>query len=269
MLQIIFGDDEHTASDGPYARILKTRKWLYLSSAAGIAVASGLYDEHAATSIVRVFRLPTDAIEQALVFGVGYLLVQYALLMLQLVATYDIVLTERFAFRRADDLAAARLALKEVTRESSVAMDGYLRDKTAAFERVREDTQAALSAAEADLEAALELAEASGRQGATGDEIKQALHLASRGKAVLAHRRSELGRLEDPAALAKKARPEHDPTVKAAQEKVEEASSVLLKLQRQVPSMRWGYRASETLIDALRMLPPFALACVALALLIR
>ncbi|MEG3169651.1 hypothetical protein U1737_15775, partial [Sphingomonas sp. LB3N6] len=108
MLQLFFGDDEHTAAEGTYIRIMKTRKWLYLSSSVLLIISLGLYDENAAASVVKVVKLPARKLATALVFGTTYLLIQYGFLIAQLVATYDILLRDRFIFRRADELVSAK-----------------------------------------------------------------------------------------------------------------------------------------------------------------
>jgi hypothetical protein len=108
MFQVIFGDDEHTASEGPYHRALKTRKWLYVAALAIIAVKSGLYNEEAAAKSFQVFTIPSETLIFSLTAGIAYLTVQYVLLLVQLGTTYDITLSERFTFRRAEQLQAAR-----------------------------------------------------------------------------------------------------------------------------------------------------------------
>ena len=87
MLQVIFGDDEHTAADGPYARLMKTRKWLYIVAVAELAIANGLYNEKATADLLKVASIPTSALESALLFGLSYMLLQYAFLTWQLFTT--------------------------------------------------------------------------------------------------------------------------------------------------------------------------------------
>lgn len=89
MLQIIFGDDEHTAADGPYSRVLKTRKWLYLSSAVSLAINHGLFNERATNEAIIFFTIPEQRLSLFLFLGIIYLLAQYFLLLVQLYSTYE------------------------------------------------------------------------------------------------------------------------------------------------------------------------------------
>lgn len=108
MLQVIFGDDEHTATEGPYSRVMKTRKWLYFGALALMAVESGLYDENAAAASFKFIDVPASTLSLTFTIGLIYLIIQYSLLLFQLITTYDITLSERFTYRRAEELQAAR-----------------------------------------------------------------------------------------------------------------------------------------------------------------
>lgn len=138
MLQVIFGDDEHTAADGPYPRIMKARKWLYMGSIAAIFLAVGLYDAKEAKNIVKFVSLPAGMIGNAVLIWLGYVLFQYILLICQLISTYDIVLGERLTFRRADELA--RVADQENSARS--ALDAA---RKSAFESEKSQIQVELS----------------------------------------------------------------------------------------------------------------------------
>ena len=122
MLQILFGDDEHTAEEGPYKRLLKTRKWLYISSFASLLISNGLYDETSAARVLSPIKLPASALETSLRIGLLYLIVQYILLLIQLWTSYDIVLEERFVFRRADELTKARERFRSARKLDSEAL---------------------------------------------------------------------------------------------------------------------------------------------------
>lgn len=117
MLQVIFGDDEHTAVDGPYSRLMKTRKWLYLTSIAAALVSHSYFDTYALNTTLKIVSVSPYFIGTTLVVGLLYLSIQYALLMFQLCSIYDIVLNERFKFRREDELAAARGRVTEADKK--------------------------------------------------------------------------------------------------------------------------------------------------------
>ena len=125
MLQLIFGDDEHTASEGPYSRVMKTRKWLYMGSIALIAIGSGLYNENAATEALKFINIPTTMLKTGLIIGLTYLLIQYALLVFQLITTYDITLSERFTSRRSEELQAARERLRAAQKLRDEVLDKF------------------------------------------------------------------------------------------------------------------------------------------------
>jgi hypothetical protein len=124
VLQVIFGDDEHTAADGPYVRLMKTRKWIYLTSAASLLLAHQYVDAKALHDLIKIVDVPPHYIGIALTVALTYLTFQYSMIFAQLLSVYDIVLTERFRFRREDELAAARSRvsngekkLREISRE--------------------------------------------------------------------------------------------------------------------------------------------------------
>ena len=125
-LQILFGDDEHTASDGPYSRLMKVRKWMYLSSGALLLLAHGLYSEDKLATLFTPVRFPSWLLGPALASGLMYLLVQYGLLAIQLRTTYDIALKERLRFRRVEELASAQLRV-DSARERVTARLSELR----------------------------------------------------------------------------------------------------------------------------------------------
>lgn len=106
--QMIFGDDEHTARDGPYKRLLATRKWLYIGAAMAALLSWGAYDENSTKTLIKIVDLPFWIVRSFVLSSVGYLILQYAFLLVQLSSVYDLVLRERFAVRRQEDLSNAR-----------------------------------------------------------------------------------------------------------------------------------------------------------------
>ncbi|MDP1599004.1 hypothetical protein [Phenylobacterium sp.] len=125
MLQVLTGEDEHTAAEGPYARLLKTRKWLLIASAGAVLVHYKLYDPTAANALLRVISVPIWLLHTGLIFGLAYMLAQYLLLALQLRATYDIVLSERFADRRNENLNAAEKRVTDAQENVQHAIEQF------------------------------------------------------------------------------------------------------------------------------------------------
>lgn len=107
-LQIFFGDDEHTALEGPYIRVMKARKWLVITSALAILAGLGLYDQQATKSIVRIFGVPDDLLRKSLGAALLYLILTYAFLVSQLLSIYDLTLSERFSIRQKEEVEKAR-----------------------------------------------------------------------------------------------------------------------------------------------------------------
>jgi len=262
MLQIIFGDDEHTAADGTYTRVMKTRKWLYMSSAASLIVSLGFYDASSATSLVKVIKLPTTLVAPSLAFGVTYLLIQYGFLLGQLISTYDIVLQDRFIFRRADELSSARERMFDARQKLSASIEEFRRSNDTAFNSRERELSATLRLEE-DLLAAAEKNRINleGRK-SPAEHIALARHDEGRRKALRAVAANHLKRLRDdrPGEL----QPDHDPNVRMAELALEDCERAFLTLQRQVPSERTGYQLAERLIDFSRILPPLAFAALAL-----
>lgn len=262
MLQIIFGDDEHTAADGTYTRVMKTRKWLYMSSAASLIVSLGFYDASSATDLVKVVKLPTTLVAPSLAFGVTYLLIQYGFLLGQLISTYDIVLKDRFIFRRADELSSARERMVDARQKLSASIAEFRRSNDTAFNS-RERELAASLQLEDDLLAAAEKNRINLERRKSPDEhIALARHDEGRRKALRAVAANHLKKLRDdrPGEL----QPDHDPNVRMAELALEDCERAFLTLQRQVPSERTGYQLAERLIDFSRILPPLAFAALAL-----
>lgn len=108
MLQIITGEDEHTASEGPYGRLLKTRKWLILTATIAVLLHYGLYDPASFKDLVKVISVPEWLLRSSVAGGLTYMIFQYGMLIFQLGSTYDLVLAERFEERREADLQAAK-----------------------------------------------------------------------------------------------------------------------------------------------------------------
>jgi hypothetical protein len=98
MIQIFFNDDEHTAKDAAYERLLKSRKWLYLVATTSLLHAFGDIDYASLSrSINGVVRLEKPHVSLALLFSSSVLFVQYSALLAQLLPDYGKILDERIA----------------------------------------------------------------------------------------------------------------------------------------------------------------------------
>lgn len=248
MLQIIFGDDEHTAADGPYSRLMKTRKWLYLSSAAAIAMASGLYDEASVKEILKVVELPIWTLAPALCVGLGYLTAQYLLLLRQLVSIYDLVLADRLQTRRVDDLNAARERIKDADAELHAALKASA-EHDARLSRLTDELRT--------LKQQNDGADAAARQGAgmgDRDDVMSASQVFTN-----AMRIAELEK-----ALAAEQGSNRTALVDSARSAAVQAHEAYQQIYMSNPGNRSGYRASEVAIDALRLVPPLAASGYAL-----
>lgn len=121
MLHVVWGDDEHTSIDGPYARLMKARKWIYILSLTGLVIEFGLYNEAATEALIRVVDAPASLIRGLVVLGLVYLMAQYAMLAVQLGTAYQAVLNMRFEHQRQNDVQAATDQVKQARRALTAA----------------------------------------------------------------------------------------------------------------------------------------------------
>ncbi|RKE49985.1 hypothetical protein [Sphingomonas sp. PP-CC-1A-547] len=262
MLQIIFGDDEHTAADGSYARVMKTRKWLYLSSAASLIISMGFYDASSTTALVKVIKLPTSLVAPAMAYAVTYLLLQYIFLVGQLISTYDIVLNDRFIFRRADELASATERVKDNRLQLNAAIAQFNIDNRSAFESRERELTSSLTGVESQIESAEDAIASSDVIKFSEDQIQKLRYDIARLNAMRAVSSQNLHKLRED--RAKELLPEHDSNVRMAQSTLEESERAFAVLQHQVPSQRRGYQLAERLIDFSRITIPALSAIAAL-----
>lgn len=268
MLQVIFGDDEHTAADGPYTRVLKTRKWLYLTSIAGLLLAQGLYDQDAAARLISVVSLPEDILRQAVFGATAYLSTQYAFLAVQLFTTYDIIIRERLTFRREDELASARetvsLLTKQLREVEATSFEEWAADMHQKVAAAKEAVDASLPEI-ASLSDEIEIAEAEAKFAVTkGSRVDTATirYNYNRMKAQHALRAETVRKLtRDFDAGPERLDSDQARVVRADLNKARDAHATLYN---DVPANRRGYRLFEKLIDAGRILPPAVLAATAL-----
>lgn len=249
-LQVIFGDDEHTAADGPYTRVMKTRKWLYLAASLVLLVIGGWYDPASVTSLIGgVVDVEDALVTTPLIVGLVYLTLQYGLLVTQLLVSYDIVLKDRLTFRRQEDLATARERALAARKEAS---------------QVFADIAARMKETNADLVHEVE-------QARRHSKFTSAMNPAN--TAARKERESEIRRAEARLVAAENAIAQHrlsnfdltaNPEFKAAQENAQQMERALEEIAKENPALRRGYRWMERSVDALRVFPPLFVALFAL-----
>ena len=93
--QIAFGDDEHTLSDGPYARTIRARKWLYFAATVQIANELKLIDWMTLSKKIEFLTFDPSIMSVAIASMSIYLIFQYIVLLTQLSATYVTILHDR------------------------------------------------------------------------------------------------------------------------------------------------------------------------------
>lgn len=262
VLQIIFGDDEHTAADGPYARLMKTRKWLYLSSATLSIVHGGLYNEKAASSLLKIVKAPTSVVEPAFAIGVAYLLLQYSLLVGQLLSTYDIVLSDRFIFRRSDELTSARDKIKEATSQLQSSIHAFRQDFAIALQARQNELENQIALESKKLNALTEQRIKLQQKSSENGSLAKVMHDEGRQRAIRARLLNSLQKLKS--SPLDELDPSYDPSVKLCQAALVEAEQAFMSLRSEMPSERHGYRFAEIIIDALRLGPPCLFAVFAL-----
>jgi len=122
MFQNFFGDDEHTAADGPYTRVMKTRKWLYFTAVLATSYNMMLINPAKIEEVIGFLALPDQVLRWSLLSALLYLLLIYMALSTQLASIYDLVLSERLRFRKDDEIAAAQIRVDE-SRKEVIRMD--------------------------------------------------------------------------------------------------------------------------------------------------
>ena len=273
-LQILFGDDEHTAKDGPYYRVLKTRKWVYIASAAALIFAHGLFSEAGAKDLLKAVAIPSWMLQQ-LAFGtLTYLLVQYAFLSWQLGVTYDIIVRERLAFRREEELSNARNRLEEARR----ALKSYRDERPQPDSVGLGDAQSRFDEALAKASSLEEQAGPNAPMSPSDLPTSELLKAVSEGSPIMslfAARREldsarawlEAEQLEYDQREAALQQP--DPARTSLEDSVARAIRTLNNLSNEDPARRLGYKKVEYCIDLLRVGIPAIVGALCWALLAR
>ncbi|MDQ8028570.1 MAG: hypothetical protein REJ23_07565 [Brevundimonas sp.] len=210
------------------------------------------------------FSVPEGVVRQFLLAGLTYLLVQYIMLVAQLFVSYDLVLRERLAFRREDDLAAGR----QKVGESQRALNGYKDQRPKA---APEEMAAARESVE---KAVLRLAEIQKRPGRAerkepGGGIDLDTLQEFSAKSALQQAEADLDNVRERHAKIEAELRREDPIKQSMILSLEQATDELLALQREDPAQRTGYRKIEIAIDVLRVVPPGVFAVLTLTILAR
>lgn len=260
-----FGDDDHTAADGPYARLMKVRKWLYIFAACVIFLDLELYNEKAASNLIKVIEVPSWILKQVFAFGIVYLIIQFALLSLQLFRTYDIILSERLTFRRKDELARATKAISDAQKAHMDHRDAILLTKI----QERDAAAARLLPAAAAVQT---LRDKLGPQATAKlgeiyppeiikkqrNDLRNAQILETSHKNKVREAENEIAILRSPDW-----RPS-DPRGLAIEAEMHQANAAFLAMLNMDPATRPHYRVLEVALDLLRLLPPPIFAVSAL-----
>lgn len=266
-LQILFGDDEHTAADGPYTRVMKTRKWLYVSSALVITIAGGWYDAASASKLIGgAVDLADLLLLPALTIGLGYLTLQYGMLLAQLIVSYEIVLRDRLAFRRQGELVEARDRSAAAHREVSDVFRRLAQEheeKGAKLEAALQSAAMKLSVPQPPTDVESQVAAA---RSTDPSELVRESDGSIRPRLNLAVLQREHDRAEAELAAHRLTRVDFTthPDFIAARATADEAEKQFAKIVRDDPASRRSYRWLERAVDGVRVFPPLFVAGYAL-----
>lgn len=259
-----FGDDDHTAADGPYARVLKVRKWLYVFSACAFLLYLDLYNDSAVLSLLKVISLPTWFLSQIGATTIVYLVAQYFLLCWQLIRTYDIVLGERLSFRRSDELARASALIAN----AETALDTRRAEVMEKMNRDLDTAQANYNLAQRNLDAyqaerrtkALRISDLTAEGIAyEAEKLNDAQSLSASTKEALETQKRRHSEASERNWIT------DDPRTQAILKDVASAHKSLADLTSRDPAARPQYRGIEIAVDVLRIAPPPIVALWGLA----
>lgn len=243
-----FGGDDHTGQDGPYSRMLKCRKWIYLSALGILIISHGLYDQAGLKQLLPFLNVPREAVYASSALGGSYLVLQYLMLADQFRVSHDIIIKERFRHRKEAELDRLNDAMRET--------QGTL-DMTSA-QRARE-LQSGIDAAQsraAELEALIAEAYEEIRVGV--DEIPLRRAIANNQRGV------EAARKEEHLLRARSYNLELEADISAINQKIAHLKRSLAELEKDNPSQRRGYVRNEYAIDLMRLAAPVVTFAVVL-----
>lgn len=123
VFQVFFGDEEFTAADGPFKRLLAIRKWMYLATCVVVLERANGIDFARLSKIVQFLTVSESLAHPVIVTGFFYLAVTYVVLLIQVGSVYDWILEDRLKLRdderhklQRDRLAQARTELEAADR---------------------------------------------------------------------------------------------------------------------------------------------------------
>lgn len=105
-----FDDDGHTFHDGPLARFFRMRKWFFAIGVALLLIDTGWWDFEATTRTLALQALPIEFVQTALTLTGIYLLVQSALVTLQIGLTYSETVAARARIIKSEAVTTMREA---------------------------------------------------------------------------------------------------------------------------------------------------------------
>lgn len=241
----LLSDDEHTASDGPYVRVLKARRWLYLVT----AVATLHHYRHIHYSAISkisggLLEVADWIVTNAIHVVLFILTIQFALLCFQLMLSYETILATRL-----------------------------INNKNEAYERERERVKAAQNGVKLTEEAAAQMREhvfvlvneVQARKEGKQDPLSlvDLDEIASK-KTISEIRSDQIARLDGQVAKAESQLRSLLDAVDASRNELEQANAALERAVFKIPERNPAYALAERSIDALRFGPPLVAAVVAL-----
>jgi hypothetical protein len=245
LIQIVMGDDEHTAAEGPYPRLLKCRKWLLLFGSLATLQSFGLLDYSQLSKLLwGVINLPAWMGRLALIAAISIALAQYLCLLIQATVTYPRTIRQRIYAEKISRLDSLRTEANQLQQD-------HLRAQNARSSRevqFREaDEEHALLAEQALLES----------DAALGTTPLGATPLTGSGDLAV-----------DVAAMIRKNAETELQVAKANEQQILSTLSASIGAYEiesaSVPESRRRYVWSEYAIDAGRIAPPFLFAASAL-----
>lgn len=261
----LLGDDEHTAAEGPYNRVMKTRKWLYISSVSAQAFSLDLFKVEQAEELIKFMRLPPWWLATGVMFGLAYLLLQYTFLIVQLSGTYDIIIHERLASRRADEIKKSKDAFEDAEDKMRLYALSWRQDSLAKAMESADEINQKLT----DLKTELDEVVGKGKESSVLPQyIREDLdEKRSRRVAELSEKRyileknltsayADIAQLRDVESDGLY----EDDVYQSLQKEAVSTSRTYQDMVRQEPSLRWGYKTVEGCIDAMRVVPPMVVA---------
>ncbi|HEX3888494.1 MAG TPA: hypothetical protein VHW05_13435 [Phenylobacterium sp.] len=118
MIQIGWGDDEHTVAEGAYLRAMRARKWVMLGAAASLLLAHGLVKVPELEGVLRVLRTPMWSLKLTALVGLSYSTLQYLLVGVQFCATYPAILEDRLGQKQERELDENRAKIEALNRQA-------------------------------------------------------------------------------------------------------------------------------------------------------